>query len=414
MTKKLNILMSTAAAVVLLAPSAFAWEEDTNTVYVDQVQLDQVWSQMNVHLGEHTDGDIGVGATSVGNTASGAVMSGDISVNASQEMHANTTATTNLGAGDVSGAVYATTTSYANAASGGTWNGNTGYLVDQENSGLVRATTNVHVRNVNKIATSTTAIANVSTPSSEHGDNRSFSHQVNTGSSVAATNATVCCANESANFSTVAGGNAVTSTGSSSTTINGAVQLQAEHTSVNAASNVLVYQAENATSSASAVANSYTLSNEWGYATLGRYDSPLYQGNGASVNSESNIHLENWDGHAVSSSYGVGNSALIANAASSTGLYANQENFGTVSSFASLGGNSYSGGTGVVHSTAIGNAATATLCTMCGDGVLQGSVNQMNGAASYAGANIYTGHAGNIYGSATAVGNSASFTSGGD
>ena len=412
MTKKLNILMSAATAAALLAPAATAWEEDTSYVYVDQVQLDEVWSKLNVHVDNHTDGDIAVGATSVGNTASGLISSGDIVYSAKQEMHGDTGAVTNVGGGDVGGNLYASTTAYANASTAGTWDGNLGYRAEQFNSGDVRATTNINVNNVGAAATTTTAIANVSTPEAEFGDNKSYSEQTNTGSSFAATNATVCCDSESANFSTIAGGNAVSSVGSSSTVINGAVQQQDFDTNIQATSQVHVVYATDVTSSSTAAANSYTLHNEWGYATLGREESPLYQGNGADVQAASLVQLDDWNGHGVSTSYGVGNSALIANAASDTGLYANQENAGNVTSYASLSGSSFTGGTGVVHSTAIGNAATATLCTECGDAALHGRINQLNTGATYAGADIYTGHAGNIYGSATAVGNSATFASG--
>ena len=414
MTKKLNILMSAAAAAVLIAPAAAAWEDDTSHVYVDQVQLGEVWSNLNVHVDDHADGDIAVGSTSVGNTASGLIMSGDIVYSAKQEMHGDTGAVTNVGGGDVSGALYASTTAYANASTAGTWDGNIGYRAEQLNSGDVRATTNVNVRNIGSAATTTTAIANVSTPEAEFGDNHSYSEQTNTGSSFATTNATVCCDSESANFSTVAGGNAVTSVSSSSTVINGAVQQQDYDTNIQATSNVHVVYASDVTSSATAAANSYTLHNEWGYATLGREESPLYQGNGADVQAASLVQLDDWNGHGVSTAYGVGNSALIANSASDTGLYANQENAGNVTSYASLSGTTFTGGTGVVNSTAIGNAATATLCTMCGDAALHGKVNQYNTGSSYAGADIYAGHAGNIYGSATAVGNSATFTASGD
>lgn len=413
MTKTLQILMSAAAAAALIAPSATAWEEDTSHVYVDQVQLNEVWSNLNVHVDDHTTGDVAVGSTSVGNTASGLIMSGDIVYSAKQEMHGDTGAVTNIGGGDIDGNLYASTTSYANASTAGTWHGDLGYRAEQLNDGDVRATTNINVRNVEAAATTTTAIANVSTPEAEFGDNKSFSQQTNTGSSFATTNATICCDNESASFSTIAGGNAVTSVGSSSTVINGAVQQQDYDTNIQATSRVHVVYASDVTSSATAAANSYTLHNEWGYATLGRDVSPLYQGNGADVQAVSEVQLDDWNGHGVSTSYGVGNSALIANAASDTGLYANQENAGTVTSYASLSGSSFTGGTGVVNSTAIGNAATATLCTECGDAVLHGRVNQYNTGASYAGADVYSGHAGNIYGSATAVGNSATFTASG-
>ena len=126
------------------------------------------------------------------------------------------------------------------------------------------------------------------------------------------------------------------------------------------------------------------------------------------------MSLDQWQGHAASTSYGVGNTAMINNVGSDTGLYTIQQNFGDVTAHAGLNGESFTGGTGTVNSTAIGNAASASLCTACGDAVLSGSVSQHNYGSSHASATIYSGHAGTIYGSATAVGNSATFTASGD
>lgn len=414
MTNKLNILLGAVAAAALFTPAASASEEDLSSLVVDQVQLGDVWSGMNVHVGEYTEGDVKSVSAAVGNTASGSVMSGDVDVNVTQTMNGNAEAVNDVSGGDVYGGLHATTTSYANAVSASTWSGNTGQLAYQENTGTVSGTTNINVRNVGHIASSTTAIANVSTPSSEFGDNRSFTEQKNSGSSYATTNATVCCDNDGADFSTIAGGNAVTSNGYSSTVLNGAVQQQAQDTEVVASSNVYFVNANNVSASATATANSYTLHNAYAYATLGRDVSPLYQGNYADVSAESNVSLDHWNGHATSTAYGVGNSALIGNFGADTGLYANQENAGTVSATANFDGTSFTGGAGSVDATAIGNAATATLCNVCGDAVLHGSINQTNYSATNASANIYAGQSGNIYGSATAIGNSATFTASGD
>ena len=413
MTNKLKLLMSAATAAALLAPAATAWEDDQNAVYIDQVQLGDVFSEMTVWV-DDVEGDVAVGSNAIGNTSAATVMSGDVTYEAYQTMHGDTIANTELEGGSVDGAAYASSTAYANASTAGTWDGNTQALAHQTNIGLVAAETEIDLEYVGKIGTSTTAIANVSTPSSEYGDNRSFSSQDNNGSVIAVTDVELYGNEEEAHFATLAGGNAVTSSGSSSTVINGAVQTNYNsHAEILAESDVYIHDAANVSSSSTAAANSYTLSNEYGYATLGRAESPLYQGNDASVSAENEIEVGSFDGYLNASSYGVGNSALIGNVGSDTGLYANQENWGNVSSTASIDGSSFTGGTGVVHSTAIGNASTATLCNVCGDAVLHGSVNQTNAGSIYAGASAHVGTTGNVYGSATAVGNSATFTSSG-
>ena len=175
--------MGAAAAAALLTPSTAASEDQASAVYVDQVQLGDVWAGIDVHFGDHAKGDVGASASAIGNTAAGSVEYGDITYSATQKTKGDTGAVSNIAGGDVSGAVYGTTTAYANASSGGSWAGNTSYRAEQSNAGDVVGVTNVAVRNVDRIGTTTTAIANVSTPSSEFGDNKAFSEQTNSGSS---------------------------------------------------------------------------------------------------------------------------------------------------------------------------------------------------------------------------------------
>ena len=88
------------------------------------------------------------------------------------------------------------------------------------------------------------------------------------------------------------------------------------------------------------------------------------------MDANTTVSLDDWSGDANASAYGVGNSALVANVGSDTSLYAIQSNYGAVTANASLSGGR-NDGTGTVNATAIGNAATATLCNACGARWLQ-------------------------------------------
>jgi hypothetical protein len=413
MLKNSAKLMGAAAIAALLASPALAWEDGEepaiSVVEIEQVQLNNVWSNMNVEI-EHYAPDAVSTSTAVGNAAAGLLMSGDIDLDVYQTLEGNVGAANRL-TGYGAGTAIATTTAYGNSTTGGTWDGTNFYRAEQDAYGDVSADTEVLMHGANQIATATTAIANVSVPADEYGTNRAFQRQASNGSVSATTDVDMCCTGTSGTFVTTAGGNAVSSTGLTSTNFNGAVQTTAAGETIEASSDVYMYDGHQILAASTASGNSVTVHNEWGYATLGRDGSEVSQANDSNIDSQSYVTLDHWSGYASSSAYGVGNSALISNVGSDTGLYANQENTGQVYSQAQLEGQSMVHGTGTVNATSIGNAATATLCNTCGDAVLQGRTNQVNSGQIIANGTAYTPNSGGVYGSATAVGNSATYQS---
>ena len=411
MLKNSMKLMGAAAAAALLTAPALAWEEgDTlplSTVVIDQVQLGDVWSGMNVEI-EHYAPDAVSTSAAVGNAAAGLVKSGDIDLDVYQTLNGNVEATNAL-SGYSAGTAVTTTTAYGNSSTGGTWMGTNFYRAEQVSNGHVTAATDIALAGANQISSATTAIANVSVPTDEYGTNRAFQTQTSNGSVSANTKAVMCCDGTSATFVTTAGANAVSSSGLTSTNFNGAVQTTAAGQTVQAATDVYMGDGHNVLAATTGFGNSVTVHNEWGYATLGRDGSELFQANSSNVDSQTYVTLDHWSGYASSSAYGVGNSGLISNVGSDTGLFANQENYGQVYTQAQLVGNSSVGGIGTVNATSIGNALTATLCNTCGDGVLQGGASQMNAGQVIARGTAYVPNSGGVYGSATAVGNSATY-----
>lgn len=415
MLKNSAKLLGAAAIAALLTAPASAWEDgdeaQLSVVEIEQVQLNDVWSNMAVEI-EHYAPDAVSTSTAVGNAAAGLVKSGDIDLDVYQTLEGNVGAENRI-SGYSAGTAIATTTAYGNSTTGGTWMGTNFYRAEQESNGDVSASTDVELAGAHQVATATTAIANVSVPADEYGTGRAFQIQESNGSVSSSTDVDMCCTGESGTFVTTAGGNAVSSTGLTSTNFNGAVQTTAEGEQISSTSDVYMGDGHQVLAATTAFGNSATVHNEWGYATLGRDGSEVFQSNGSNVDSQSYVTLDHWSGYASSTAYGVGNSALISNVGSDTGLYANQENYGTVSTTATLTGQAYTGGTGIVNATSIGNAATATLCNTCGDAVLQGRTNQVNSGAVYAQGYANVPHSGGVYGSATAVGNSATYQSNG-
>lgn len=407
-------LFATAALAIGFAGSASA-QDNPSVVVIEQVQLDNVWSQMNVDVPDYT-WEATATSTAVGNAAAGLVTTGSIDLDTFQTLEGDVLAESSL-IGGTAGTAVATTTAYGNSTTGGTWDGNTFYRTEQTSNGDVEARTDVDMTDADTIATATTAIANVSVPTNEYGDHSAFQIQESNGSVTSTTtvdmeNPNVCC-EDSASFATTAGGNALSSTGWSSTSINGAVQTTASGETIRASTTVEMEDGNNVLAATTSFGNSATLHNEWGYASLGREGSELFQGNDSEIVSDTSVTLNDWSGYATSSAYGVGNAATVSNVGSDTGLYAIQNNYGDVTTTAGLNGTSTYGGDGVVTSTAIGNAATATLCNICGDAALQGRTQQFNAGNVTAQGTATIGASGSVFGAATAVGNSATYQSNG-
>ena len=392
--------------------AASAQEQDSAPGVIGQVQLGDVWSDMDVYVPVQTR-DAASTSTAVGNTAAALRLSGDVRSDIDQSFDATATATNRL-RGYSAGTALATTTAYGNAASGGTNHGDNAYRARQAASGQVTASTKAELLGASQIVTATTAIANVSTTDNNFGTNIAGQTQYSAADVSAATDADMCCDGASATFATTAGANAASATGYTSSNYNGALQETGTGTAVRGVTDVYMNDGANVAAATNSFGNSATVYNEWGYATLGLDGAPAVQENGAEIDAQTYVTLDHWSGYATSTAYGVGNSALISNVGSDTALYTDQSNSGGVTSQARLTGQSWTGGTGLVSATSVGNAATATVCNYCSEASVGGRINQVNSGQVSATGQASTPYAGAIYGSATAVGNSATLQSAGD
>lgn len=221
---------------------------------------------------------------------------------------------------------------------------------------------------------------------------------------VAVSDVQACCNNDTIASGALAAGNSSAVAGMNST-IYSTVD-QKNYGPVGAYSNVRARSATNVTSAANATGNNALVKNEWGYAELNGY-----QENSGEVNANSEVHLGNWSGYANSGTSAMGNSALLSNVGSDASVNMTQNNFGGVSAFSGLYGSSAQGGVGAASSFAAGNMVTGYTCAACaGGGVkMDGYSNQYNYGAVTATTHINVGSAGMVMGSATAIGNSATF-----
>ena len=414
-------LLTGTALMALASAPAFAQEvfpdpaPGADVVVIDQVILGNVFADMNVVIAD-TEPNASASAIATGNISTAESIDNDIDFDGVQQQDGTVSASTSLTGGSVYGGgngASSETTAYGNSATTSTSNGSTFHYITQTSNNDVSADSTTNLLVVDGVSANTTAAANVSQHHNVNGENRGFQTQTGNANVSATTTGTFDTVTDFAALGSVATGNSHLATGSTTTSYTGAVQTMADGTSVSAQADATVAYANNVAASASAAGNSTEVDNEWGFATLGRDSSEVFQYNGAAVDADSAVTLTNWTGPSGSTSYGVGNSALISNIGSDTGLYAVQNNQGQVSATASFnGGVSPDGSVGYASATAIGNAATAALCRTCGpDTTLYGSTQQRNDGNIVASGTVNSGLGGYASGAANAIGNSSTYQS---
>ncbi len=412
MTRTMKTAITLALIAIIAAGTAQA-QSAPAPVTIDQIQLGDSLSTLTVNAPDGAE-EASATNTAIGNTASGHLIRGALDYAVNQDANGSVAADTELLGGNVTGVVTSNTLAYGNATTGGSSDGDVTFTGDQHTTGPVSATAIIDVETVGGISNSTVAAANISNTSAANGQNLATQIQISDASVTATSDVDMCCDAGYANTLTSASGNTASSTGTTSTAIQTATQITRDNTAITAHSDIYGYHGHDTSSSVTANGNSYTLDNEWGYTALGQDGAPLDQTNGADVSATSLATYGTWSGYAYSSAYGVGNSASVNNIGVDTTLNAIQTNNGDVSALATLNSTSTSGGTGQVSAVAIGNSSSAFLCNTCGDAVLSGSVSQINRGNVRAQAHAGTTAAGGVYGTASAIGNAATFTSSGD
>lgn len=156
-----------------------------------------------------------------------------------------------------------------------------------------------------------------------------------------------------------------------------------------------------------ATGNNFGIENSYGFVS-----SNVDQHNSADVRAQTDVNVGTWENYNSATSYAVGNSNLTSNIGSD--IYINNLQLnegGGIEATTNFDGTS-AGGVGydtqVVSAAAFGNAVSGYVCSDCGGGITANN-NQTNSAQISANASITSGDNGTIIGSATAIGNTATF-----
>lgn len=398
MTLLARLTAAAGLACVLAAP---ALAQNTSTALNGQLNWGDVVADINV-VTRDSARDAAAVATAAGNSVSGANLSGGLGAESDQTNSGATFAHANLEGGDVrDGVVMATAQS--NAGQAQTVGGPLSIRATQTaNGGDVLASARASIGNGRALSAVSSVASNNAATAAEYGDLNIALTQTASNSAYAITDVDACCVGQ-----TVAGASsAINAYGSASTTST----VNAEYTQTStgaqsqASTDVYQYQGYAVTAATTAAANSATIANEWGYAQIrGR------QSSATNVAADTRVTLGQWDGTAAVSAYGVGNATLATNVGSDMVLDIDQLNTGGVDANAQFKAGSGDGGDVILASTAIGNAVTGYVCSQCGDAALTATVNQVNGGNINSTGSISVNGASAIYGSASAIGNSATF-----
>lgn len=398
-----KIILASVAAIALL-PAIASADTSRHNVLNGQVQLNDVFSTLNVQMGAaHNVSGTNLAA---GNNMAAKTVERDMTVQSNQSLDGNVGANTLISAGSARGVTLSTSVAHGNAAQVEGCCASTFVESVQSTAGgrTIDGNSVVRLGSSDTVVSAAQSTANTFGSWTANGYTNGFAGQTNRATVNANSVVEVCCNNDSLTSGAVAAANSARWGGESATVY--ANMDQKNYANVQGTSLVQAHSGTNVTSAAAAGGNLAEIQNKYGYVQLDGF-----QGNEGNVTSASVVRLGEWGGFAVSGANSVGNSALVSNLGSDATMSVMQNNFGQVNAFASLEGNSSRGGVGVVSSMATGNAITGFACASCGNGAvkMEGYTSQMNYGAVTANTFVGVGTAGPITASATAIGNTATF-----
>jgi hypothetical protein len=408
MMRKL-LLATVAAATVLSAASAGDPEpavRETN-VLNGQVQLGDTYAHMRLHV--ESAPTAAAQAAAVGNALNATSAGGILTTRSTQALHGNVGAGAVLEGGNISDTAIANGISVGNSANVVACCGTNRADVRQTaaGGGTVYGRTSVRLRGLNgAVGSASAATVNSANVSSQNAFNDSFVSQESDYSARSTTNVSVDIARGPVIATSTTSVNNITSTNVDATLDSLDFSQKSNGEQAIATTDVYVFNGKDVVASSTANANSVVAHTTNGFAGV-----VGYQENSTYVQSETYATLDDFSGVAASSSYAVGNSVVGGAAGSSALIDVIQDNRagGDVVSIASLNASSSSGGVGSVNAVAIGNAVSGYACNNCGN--LTGTVNQTNSANTFALGTASVNSVGGVVGTATAVGNSATFQS---
>ncbi len=395
-------MMAAIPMSLLLAGTATSQSTVDNT----QVQLGDVFATGTLNVVTNT-GDTTAVTTATGNGLTGSVITGGVNIQSTQSSAAAVAAQSTINvANDAGPSLTSTTAATGNTGDAGISGGGTlsGSFIQTTSGGPITGEDQINGADAQTVEAAQAVQA--------IGNSQGFGA---TGSTVNATVSQTNGADTTANggtvygyvadqgsFSAAAVGNNVTSVGVANSVQTLGITQRNTGALVQGAQFTNLGNSQDTNTSATATANNFNATNEQGAFVVG-----VDQGNDAFVHAQS-VETSFEFGGATVSAYGVGNSTFAGNAGTSINLTNTQVNgAGGVESTASFTGDN--GFDAFTSATAMGNAATGFACSTCGGVMSVHNSQTNNGDAAATATTSITTSARSVRGTATAVGNNASF-----
>ncbi|MFC7291692.1 holdfast anchor protein HfaD [Hirschia litorea] len=409
--KRTTLTTSVAISALLVSLSGSAFAQNAPDVLNSQIQLGDAFSNMNVVVeGDHS-GDVSSIALSTGNAASGFGSNDAVRhVESNQTMSGNSTANATLEGDRVFGTASADATAYGNSTTGSQFQADS--MNQTVGTNRISSTATVNHISATTLNASATSAANIQdmtydgrlVPDGESPTLRANANQTSQADVDANIDATVCCSVDDTNANTLAVGNSFQSSSEYSNAYAN-VQQTSYGNAITANTRLTQPEGNNISANSQAMGNNIVMDNSWGYSQLDGS-----QTNTSAINATTEIVLNDWDGDASISAYGVGNSAMQTNIGSDQNAYYAQNNSGEVVSLTDFEGGNGGAGNLSTSSTAIGNTYTGYVCATCQSAVPGGALTQTNSGNVTSTGQAWARGGGNVYGSAAAIGNSANYS----
>ena len=376
----------------------------SNSYLNNQVQLGDVVAGQTLNVQSADTGATAV-TTAVGNAVSASGTNADLAFQSTQAVNGSVSATTSVlvnggGSSYLVGSTSATGNTATAATCCGTVSGTSTQTLDGPGVG---ATSDIyHGGYAATTSADATALGNTQGWNVSNGVVNATSNQSSTGGVTAINTATVQATDE-ASYTATAVANDV-----EANTTNSPVTLSVNQSQAGATQAIMATDQAyggDAVATASAVANNFNV-----YADSYGNFVDATQANSGAVNVSNNQTVGSWTGTTATTSYGVGDSTVVANAGSYTQLASDQNNSGGITVNASqFGGSVGAGGDALVSATGVGNAVSGYACASC-NGTISAHNKQVNSGSVHAGAALTASDVNTASGVASAVGNTASYS----
>lgn len=403
MPKRAPILLAGTIAATTLCAGVATSQTPPTVVLNDQLELGDVIAGQTLNV-VVVDEQVTVSAAAAGNAVSATVENGAMQVQSRQEMRGQTRGSIDLTLGEIAGPANLSSHATANAGDAAAYGGDmTVEVVQIAGAATVQADTTIDGpagRMLEGGSAASTAIANNQALGLSNGRAEGSIDQTSDASTRALTNATVQYIPAGMSFDASAVSNNAASTGAyGSQELDIRQRMTGDHTQASAI--VSGGNAWDIQASTNAMANNATVHNQGGSV-----DVLSEQENSGYLRAETVLGAYDF-GAASGTAYGAANALEVGNNDVLVVIDSTQLNSGGVEVVAGFAGN---GGYDVaLGATAIGNTVTGYACSEC-IGYLDATNTQVNTGNVSATATSTVG-AGNrsVIGSATAVGNSATF-----